>query len=323
MIKHPRPFPNTVCWDGSRRTTVLNPIALDVPLPVFRATHHPSLIQREGAAPGSVVSVGERELLEAFLSPSETHVFSAAVGDTGTGKSHFIRWLHLELLQRAAADPIPRHVVVIPRSSANLADVVRRILQNFDGEATGRLRAEVERHRGLGETEARQRVLDELAIIVENLPPGEGEDDEAQYLREKLPAFLRDHEIRRVLVQRQDGVVQRLARHVLGQRESAEPESLLWAPEDLDVPVAAIDKAGAEASEVASALLNDDRLGSAAALVLHRAVGPAIAALLRFRSGDLKRALNEIRAQLAGQGRELVLLLEDLSITEGLDGELL
>jgi hypothetical protein len=315
-------FPNAVCWDGARRAEVLNPIALDLPLPIFRATHHPSLVQREGTVAGVVLAVDESELLEEFLSPSHSHVFIAAVGDTGTGKSHFVRWLYLET-QRALAGGNARHVVIIPRSAANLAEVVRLVLQDFEGDATARLRAEVERHRGLSESEARQRVLDELAIVVENSLPTDGDDDEMQYLREKIPALLRDQEIRRSLTREQSGIVPRLARHVLGQRESAEPENLRWAPADLELPVQAIDKAGADAAELASALLTDDRLRAAAAAMLQHAIGTAISALLRFRSGDLKRALNEIRAQLASQGRELVVLLEDLSITEGLDGELL
>lgn len=229
----------------------------------------------------------------------------------------------MEIQHRAARDRVARHVVVIPRSAANLADVVQRILQDFQGEATARLRTEVQRHRGLSESEARQRVLDELAISLENMQAAEGEDEETRYLRQMLPAFLRDHEIRRALSGLDGSIVHRLARHVLGKRESAEPEELRWLAADFDIPITAIDKAGADAGELASGLLNDDRLRDTATRLLQRAQGPAIAALLRFRSGDLKRALNEIRAQLAEQSRELVLLLEDLSITEGLDGELL
>jgi hypothetical protein len=302
---------------------VLNPIALDVPEEVFRATHHPSLVQQHGIAPGSVVLVEEGQVVDDFLSEAETHGFTAAVGDTGTGKSHFIRWLYLEVLRRTEAEHAPRHVVMIPRSAANLADVVRQILQDFEGEATDRLRAEVEKHRGLREPEARQRVLDELAIAVGSVSPSEDEDDEAEYLREVLPAFLRDDAVRRALTEEQDSIVPRLARHVLGQRETAEPENLRWDDSDLLLPAQAITRAGADASELASSFLNDDRLRDGASQILQRAQGPAIAALLRFRSGDLKRALNEIRAQLAERGCELILLLEDLSITEGLDAELL
>ena len=302
---------------------MLNPIALDVPEAIFRATHHRSQLQQDGAAPGSVVLVEEAQAVDDFLSDAETHGFTAAVGDTGTGKSHFIRWLYLEILRRTSSECASRHVVMIPRSAANLADVVRRILQDFEGDATDRLRAEVEKHRGLGEPEARQRVLDELAIAVGNLPRSEGADDEAEYLREVLPAFLRDDAVRRALTDSEEGIVRRLARHVLGQRETAEPENLRWDPDDLLLPAQAISRAGADASELGSSFLNDDRLRGSATEILQRAQGLGIAALLRFRTGDLKRALGEIRAQLAERGSELILLLEDLSITEGLDAELL
>lgn len=325
------PFPLTVCWDGRRRATVLNPIALDVPLAVFQITHSESLVRREGAVAGSLLKIHESEILDEFLSSAQTHVFMAAVGDTGTGKSHFIRWLDLEIRHRVAANAERRHIVLIPRSAANLADVMRRILQDFQGDATARLRAEVDRHRGLSEREACQRVLDELAIAIEGMGTAEerptargGEDEEEEeLLLELLPAFLRDHGIRLELAQRKDGIVKRLASHVLGQRESAEAESLRWTSGDFDLPIIVVKKAGAEAQEIANTLLNDDRLREAAAEVLNRAQRQAITALLRFRRGDLKRALMEIRAQLAEQGRELILLLEDLSITEGLDGELL
>lgn len=314
------PFPFAVCWDRTARSTVLNPIALDIPEPIFRATHHPSVVHRAGATTDAVVAVPESLVLDEFVSTSLTHVFTAAVGDTGTGKSHFVRWVYLELTRRR--DP-KRRVVMIPRSSANLTDVVRRILQNFSGEATDRLRAEVERHRGLSESEARHRVVDELALALENLASVDGDDDDTGYVRESLPALLRDNELRRAMIEREDGIVQRLARHILGQRESTEADVLRWEAADLVFPVKAIDRAGAIASELAGACLTDDRLRHCAALLLQRAQTHAVPALLRFRTGDLKRALNEIRAQLARGGEELVLLLEDLSITEGLDGELL
>jgi hypothetical protein len=110
---------------------------------------------------------------------------------------------------------------------------------------------------------------------------------------------------------------------VLGQRESPDPERLQWEPADLVVPPQAFNRAGDEAAELASSLINDDRLRKNTARILQRAQGTAIAALLRFRRGDLKRALSEIRAQLADQNRELIILLEDLSVAEGLDGELI
>ena len=321
--KIPSPFPFTICWDGSRRGTVLNPIALDVPEAIFQATHNPSFVQQEGVAAGTILEIGEAEFLKEFLSESLNHVFTAVVGDTGTGKSHFVRWLYLEINKQTPNDPIRRHVLVIPRSSANLADVMRRILQDFQGEATDRLRMEIERHRGLSESEARQRVLDEFAIVIENISPEKDEDAETEIVRTMLPALLRDNAIRRVLIQKENGIIQRLSKHILGRRDSAEPENLRWEPIDLEFPAVDIQKAGMDASELASGLINDDRLRASAIHILQRAQTPSVAALLRFRSGDLKRALNEIRAQLARQNIELILLLEDLSITEGLDGELL
>ncbi|WP_437901752.1 protein DpdH [Sorangium sp. So ce124] len=302
---------------------VLNPVALDVPISVFRATHHPSLLRWEGATAGTSVPVSEREFLEDFLDAKHSHVFDVAVGDSGTGKSHFIRWLHQETLHRSAKDKVERHIVPIPRSSANLADVLRRILKDFGGETTRRLREEVERHHGLSEAEARQRVLDEIAIAVEHAAAPADEDEITRYVRSLLPALLRDQAVRNELCSRKGGITHWLARHVLGRRETGDVDQLRWQPSDLEFRAAITVRAGEEARELADGMRTDDEMRRIACALLDRAHGPALAALLRFRSGDLKRSLEEIRQQLRQQRKELVLLIEDLSITEGIDGELL
>lgn len=317
------PFPNTICWHSTLRETVLNPIALDVPIEIFRATHYPSLLRWEGATIRALVRVSEQDVLDDFLDARHNHVFNVAVGDSGTGKSHFVRWMHLEIERRTKNDGINRCIREIPRSSANLADVLRRILKDFGGDVTRRLREELESHRGLSEVEVRQRVLDELAIAIEALQGLPNEDEIIEYVRSSLPALLRDQAIRNDLCNRPGGIVQQLARHVLGRRDADAQGPLKWDPSDLAFRAAIAAKSGELARGLASEMLTDDLMRSAACSVLQSVQGSALAALLRFRSGDLKRALEEIRQQLAQQNTELILLIEDLSITEGIDGELL
>ena len=93
-------FRNVLCWNAETRARVTNTIALDVDPAVFRATHSPSALRRAGAGAGAFVSETEDVFLSDFVSPAHPHVLAAAVGESGAGKSHFIRWLHVELTRR-------------------------------------------------------------------------------------------------------------------------------------------------------------------------------------------------------------------------------
>ena len=50
------------------------------------------------------------------------------IGESGTGKSHLVRWLHLR-----TAGPSGRRVVYIPKYGTNLRRVIELILSDMDG----------------------------------------------------------------------------------------------------------------------------------------------------------------------------------------------
>ena len=275
-------FPNVVCWLPKSRAEVMNTIALDVPQSVFKATHSPSFIQQQGVRRGSFVRVHESDFLDDFLNQSHVHVFDIAVGDSGTGKSHLIRWMYHEIVRRELEDGGRYWVVLVPRSSANLADVVRTILHGFDGETTTRLIQELNRHRALPFGEAKNRVIDELAYALEadrediRQPERERSADEVAILQD-LPALLRAQGLRKILTDRPEGVVTRVARHVLGQREEVTEEKVLrWTANDLVFGVRESERAGKEASELALMLLEDDQARAIAAEYLNRAQRQAL-----------------------------------------------
>lgn len=321
-------FRNFVCWNPHTRSRVTNTIALDVDPATFRATHSPSMLRRAGAAAGAFTSETEDSFLGDFLNPEHTHVLAAAVGESGAGKSHFIRWLDVES-RRADPDGVKHHVVLVPRSSANLHAVVEQVVAGFDGKVVKQVREELSRARGrLTETGAQHRVLDELAFVLgeENLPPRPGRaapgEDERE-LRLLLSDFLRDGAVRKWLLET-NAVVARLADHIAGSRKAAPVEGALeWQAEHLNVPPTVCQRTGGNAKEAASLLMTDPHSRAMTAGILNAAWSDASAALLGLRRGNFGRALLEIRKELLSRGRELVLLLEDLSVTQGLDEELM
>lgn len=328
MPSVPPEFPNVLCWQPESRAEVMNTIALDVPEAVFKATHSPSFIQQQGARRGSFVPVHEHDFLDDFLRDEHVHVFDIAVGDSGTGKSHLIRWMYHEIVRRNTRNGDRYWVVLVPRSSANLADVVRRILIGFEGETTTRLLEELNRHRALPFGEAKNRVIDELAYALEAdvIDPEKPKRDRSTVeiaVLQDLPALLRAQSLRKVLIDPPKGIVSRVARHVLGQREEvSEEKDLKWTADDLVFGVLESERAGQSAQELALMLLEDDKARGVAAEFLNQAQRHALKSLLRFRSGDMKTAVAEIRRDLLQKHKELVVLIEDLSVTEGLDAEL-
>ncbi|KYF70831.1 ATP-binding protein [Sorangium cellulosum] len=320
-------FPHLVCWHDRARAEVMNTIALDVRPSVFRATHHPSPLRLRGAVEGRFDVLAEGDYIEGFLAPAAPHAFDVAVGDSGTGKSHFVRWIYEELRRR---DPAGRRyrVVLVPRSSANLADVVRRILEGFDGEIARGLRQELEGAQNLSLAGAKTRVLDEFAYVLEHerahiAPPGRQLDDLEREVLDALPSLLHAPPLREELLKRSEGAVERIAQHVLGTRERVEEEGLdlAWKRGDLAFTQRAIDRAQG-AGDLAAQFPEDPALADLATGFLNRARAVALPRLIRLRRGDLIRALAEVRRSIGG-GRDLVLLIEDLSVTEGLDAELI
>lgn len=323
-------FPKVICWDPRSRREVMNTIALDVKESVFKATHHPSFLQQEGAAAETFVPIPETEFLNDFLNPDHPHVFNVAVGDPGTGKSHLIRWMHHETQNRNAAPSAKWHILIIPRSSSNLTEIVLRILEGFKGEIVNRLKAELDSHRAIPFEEAKGRILDELAIVIERrassaAPSASPVDEADRTVLELLPSFLKDIEIQRPLSKDPNGIVARLATHVLGQRTTVLPEGsgLAWKPDDLVLPEKNVNRAGTDARSLGAQFNVDEKARRSAARFLNEMSSAAFNNLLRFRSGDVKGALEEIRGILHERGQELVLFIEDLSVTEGIDAELI
>jgi hypothetical protein len=307
----------------------MNTVALKVDEAVFHATHHPSFLQQEGAAPGTLLPLAEGKFLEDFLSERE-YVFDVAVGDAGTGKSHLVRWIQHEIERQEARGASKRWaVVLIPRASANLADALKSLLQGHSGETVKRLQKELEdAHKKASTSGAQTRVLDELAYVIEeNAPPHSALFPKLatyrQDLLKRLPALLRSQEVRNHLKGRPGGIVVRLAEHALGTRKEIAEDAadLHWSPSDLDFPLKL--KIGGEAADVASDLRDNLEDQKFVAEVLDTAWAPALKTLLGLRRGDLGKALAEIRRELKMRGQELVLLVEDVSVTQGLDTDLI
>ena len=327
----PSSFPNAICWDPASLLDVTNTVALSVSAEIFEATHFPSPIHRLNptTTPPTTTAYSESELLASFLGKGHERLFCVAVGDSGTGKSHLIRWLWQQVEKKTGKSS---HIVRIPRHAANLADVLRLLTKDFHGEVVKRIRREIELTIDLTLPGAVTRVLDELAFV---LAPENREkstlqipDDEIHkdVILPLLPALLGDAAIRSHFRQvGEEGIVTRLAKHVMGRREERleTAPNLKWTANDLKIPIPVSLQAGNSAKELATWMLNDEHTRVCAANILNSALTDAWPALVGLQRGNLRGAMLEIRRELKSLNKELLLFLEDLSVSQGMDAELI
>lgn len=313
----PAAFPHVVCWDRAARPDVFNTDALRTDPAVFLATHSSAVLLADGAASGTRVPLAEGELLDDFLCHQDSRDLHLVVGDSGTGKSHLIRWLYRQTERRG--DGPHRVIRLVPRASANLVAVLREVLRGLPGAAAARLRDELSRTtQNVGPTEARRRVLFELSEVLR------GGDPLPETLAD-LPTLLTDVAVGKWLTGREGGALARLADHFFGTRErraDADPDRLRWRPDDLNLPPNVATRTAVELRELASQLPADDHEREAAAGLL-AAASNRLGGLLGLRAGDLAATLREVRAELARSGSELLLFLEDLSVLQGVDHDLM
>ncbi len=152
-------------------------------------------------------------MLDALLGgdPTDDRIVPV-VGESGTGKSHLIRWLDANIER---SDDL--HVVYIEKRGTSLKQVIHKILEGLDQpnirhrERFIELRAEVDKAAaGLDEGIARLKLLSEIAFAVrEHGADVTASDDELldrQDLAESLPDLLNDPEFRAPLLA-DDGVI--------------------------------------------------------------------------------------------------------------------
>ncbi|MGV9251382.1 protein DpdH [Streptomyces sp. NPDC003697] len=316
------------CWEAREAPAIIPVEAESTSNGVFLATHTsiPILLRDrvESAVGGTVVD--EHSLRRAVEELPADQPIIPILGKSGTGKSHLIRWLRINLKPNDAT-----RLIFVPKHRMSLRGILELILEHATSERAAELRAKVAAasDAAADETTAQLRLRNELAVLVETRGadkdgPAE-ENDYRAFLAsaEGLPALLGDPVFRRRLLA-DNGPIARLVREKLSGKGSEDKEDAFgFTAADLDLSVDDVSKAGADAASVASALVSDASLRDLAAKMLNEQLGPAVSEVFGVGGDDLKQLLVELRLDLHRQGLELLLLIEDFSIFQGIQGGLI
>lgn len=309
---------------------------------VLLAVHRPSPLSYKQISSGEKFGASEEELFEYLISkdvPSGAHVVPIT-GASGVGKSHMVRILNARL---HSLNGDGRYVVIRIPKSASLRKVVELILDKLPEEEYAQVRAEFGKALNEDlEVETAvirfQRELDialgQLAKELETRVRSNPSDSilKAQYGHAReLPKFMGDP----LLVDHfREKVFPRFVQRAIAGQHHAEQDAFVkdFVPGDLLLPES-IDLSKAARSTnfyYTGTLLARDGEGMRVAIRLlneNMVVDQAIRQLFNLHQSlggmTLQEVILEIRRRLLGQGRELVIFVEDFKALTGIQSILL
>ena len=325
-------FAGYLCWDPNAVSDIIKTDAASPAASTLLAVHHPGHIsESRGGQTVTGERVAEEDVLRALLEADDRLTLVPIIGDSGTGKSHLIRWLKARL-----EGDDGRRLVYLPRSGTSLRGLIELLLDQLaaggeDAEVVN-LRDELTRAFGAAnESQLPGQLLDAMARQLEMIAeqPAEGKVGRRRRgLASQLPALLRDPDLRSFWLA-EDGVIERFVRQAtVGVPEDDEDQgegfSFLAADLPNDLSVDDVTKLGDTVSEVFRVLASSEDILEEAAQLASEALSRAVPEVFGLAGSiTLSQVFRDARAMLLERNEELVILIEDLTKLQGVDRELL
>lgn len=312
------------CWQPAATVETMPMDAASPHDGVFFATHQPTLALKRGIGEEGGAPVAEESILDDLERARQDIVLLPVTGEAGTGKSHFVRWLYRRLEVRSSNER--RRIVYIPKSDTNLRAVIGLILEGLEGEAFDKLRSDLTTAvEQLDENVATKFLVNQLALKVETTPAAEDEPDYEirSHLRANLRPLLADPWFEERFIA-PGGVVDRLVREALhGRGTDDKDEPFEFRGEDFNLTIAEISQAGLKARNLYQLLHGNLEVRRVAADLLNEQLQPAIQRLFGVSDRQLFDVMIEARQELLRRGYELFLFIEDFTILQGIQRDLL
>ncbi|MCX8557524.1 protein DpdH [Mycolicibacterium mucogenicum] len=319
-----------LCWEAPAVLDVI-PVEAESPLDgVFTATHSKLAIERRSNLdqPGGE-RVEEDDVLAALEKQPADLPIIPILGNSGTGKSHLVRWLRLQLRDMSPSKP-DRRVIFVPKHKMSLRAILDLILDEASGASADEYRQRVREATDKldNENDARNRLRAVLSYLIAESPRdpshlNAADKDEREYLASELPSLL-DDPVFKTRILADDGALARLSKEKFsGKSAEDKEEPFAFKADDLRLTVDDTNNASAAARDIADVLGGDALLRELAAKMLNEQLSPAVSSVFGVGGDDLKNLLIDLRLDLAKSGEELLLLIEDFSIFQGVQGGLI
>ena len=310
------------CWDPSNIHKVLDYEAGRLADAVLLAAHSPATIT-VGTDPDQRIT--EQKALERLTTIDEHGIKIVPIlGKAGSGKSHLVRWFrpHVERIENA-------FVVYIPKGGENLRELILGILDTLHEaghtDESAELRVQLDRaFQRIEEEGMEEAILNRVSEQLAGIARHESDDPERQGIAELLPPLVRDDAFRKPLCA-EGGVVERF-RSSVEERDEVELEGEGFSFGVSDIPkLAQLEgRLGDNAQRAWDQIESDPRFKELAADLIFETFRLSIPQLFGLAGQvSLEAVFRAARRLLLQEGKDLYVLIEDLSRMQGLESSLL
>lgn len=322
---------NHLCWDPGAVRQIINPFAEHISDSLFRAVHSDWNLKVSPPVGKSFQELGEASwadmtppaYLADFLRDDRPHVLAAILGETGSGKSHLVHWMRLNIKPTKE-----RVVLVVRKSGTSLRNIVKMIIAELPPEEQ---RSFLETLQSAGDgaqsrEDQKQQLLNDIAqVIREEVLPAEAEEIE-QELVVCLPNLFQDPHMRQAHFLGDNTVIAEIVDHIFAPSNAKDRPDQRRMFVDSDLPLGGMDFA--HASRLARDAIDVIELDPAVNLplavkIINRNLDRAVARTLSFSGDRVEELMTRLRSYLKTQGKELVLLIEEFARLQGIDRALL
>ncbi|GAA2607288.1 protein DpdH [Streptomyces axinellae] len=325
-------FRRVLCWEPAVAAATINTEAVSPSRAVFLATHAPLRIKRARIMDGKELltegdPIGEETVLTDFMAlrADSGALLMPVVGESGSGKSHLVRWVREQLAgMREGADE--REVIYLEKSKTSLKAVVSALIAKAQSDELAQLKDDINRFtEGIDEEALARRILNELSEALEATAPSAESHPLARMLvgPGKLAAVLLDPHVRAELLA-PGKFVPELARQLIHNRRDGQadrPEG--FDVSDLPLDIRDIQSASGMAQRLLGMMSTRGDLQGTAVDLLNRHLEAAIKSAANLGAGRLLDAMKQVREEYHRQGKEIILLIEDFALIQGVQRDLL
>lgn len=252
------------------------------------------------------------------------HQFIIVEGSSGAGKSHFIRWLYAMLSTKEEKDDV---VLLIRRSDNTLKGTIRQLLEIKEvkeisnKEAYERL---IKANQAITESKFKSTIYHQFIVEIEN--------DTSEVLgnikRKKLIALLNNSTFQERLMAA-GGPIDRIYSKITSSSSDVDLDLIAqFSKKDLTLDIDFINQledADKKAQDFADSLMegDDDEFIQKITDYMNSFVETVIQTSAGIEPGDFQQIFKEIRQELKRKGKNLILLVEDITSFTGINQALL
>lgn len=301
-------------------------LATHVPMKNLYLTDHAELSDQDRKSP-----MTEERIYELVLPLGEEDQFVLVKGPSGAGKSHLIRWFYTMLELRKPDSEI---VLFIRRADNTLKGTIRQLIELPevkdlpDRELYKKLSSASTR---IPERELKNTIYYHFVTLIESDDgtAGNGEERMISNVDRKHLITLLQNDLFKKRLMAESGPVDRIYNKFAENKSSdVNDEVAEFKCRDLEIDSVFRDElmnAGADqkARKIADRMVGDDEFVKKLADYMNLFVEKVIQRCTGLEPGDLSKVIEEIRQELFRQGKNLTILIEDITAVSGVDESLL